>query len=133
VDQIITPDYDQKHFFHHDLREPFSPAQHQLPPLYQMVTSLEVAEHIPEDRHNIFCDSVANPLQKGGFLIFTAAHPGQGGINHLSERPAGYWRDQFHQRGLTYRRDYTIDLALLWKSFHSPLNWLPANLQVFER
>ena len=32
-------------------------------------------------------------------MLFSAAVPGQGGENHVNERPLGYWRAMFRDRG----------------------------------
>jgi len=119
--------------FKHDLREPFSLAEKNLPSQVPLVISIEVAEHIPKSKHDIFCDTVANHLMMDGILVFTSAVPGQGGEEHVGIEQPTYWRTKFHNRGIGYREDMTANLAMLWSNIKSPLMWLPPNLQVFKR
>ena len=139
VDQMVyfreNSPYREGEFYHHDLRKPFSLGYATLAhiELCDWVISLEVAEHIPSEMSGIFCDTLANHVKKGGFLFFSAAHPGQGGVNHASERPAGYWRDMLYDRGLSHRKDLTTQLIVAWNNLDSPLTWLSSNIQVFEK
>lgn len=63
---------------------------------FDLVQSLEVAEHIPEQDANTF---VKNLVAHGDIILFSAAPPGQGGEFHVNEQEYGYWRDQFAQHG----------------------------------
>jgi len=63
---------------------------------FDLVQSLEVAEHLPEARAAAF---VATLTAHGSCVLFSAAVPGQGGENHLNEQPPGYWRALFRARG----------------------------------
>lgn len=123
----------KKHIFAHDLREPFSLAEKNLPSQVPMVLSIETAEHIQKSKHDVFCDTIANHLILGGILVFTSAFPGQGGEEHVGiERPT-YWRGKFAVRGIGYSPEYTQALSLYWNNIRSPMMWLPANIQVFKR
>lgn len=128
VDQLVQDDWPD-HFFHQNLVDAF-----RLPSQVEMVYSLEVAEHLHDSAHSTFCDTlVENMLEKDAHLIFSAAPPGQDGTGHVALRPAIYWRREFTNRGLTYSRIKTTELALLWNNIVSPLGHLSSNLQVFER
>lgn len=63
---------------------------------YDLVQSLEVAEHVPEARATTF---VANLCHHGDAILFSAAPPGQGGTGHINEQPYEFWRDRFEARG----------------------------------
>jgi len=63
---------------------------------FDLVMSLEVAEHVPEPDADTF---VANLTRHGDVVLFSAAVPGQGGEFHVNERPLGYWRDKFAAHG----------------------------------
>jgi hypothetical protein len=57
----------------------------------------EVAEHLDPalgDRLVAFLAKAA-PL-----VVFTAAHPGQGGYGHVNEQPRYYWVERFHAQGM---------------------------------
>lgn len=63
---------------------------------FDLVTSLEVAEHIQGDRAVTF---VENLVSHGERILFSAAVPGQGGEFHVNEQPLDYWREHFARRG----------------------------------
>jgi len=63
---------------------------------FDLVQSLEVAEHLPAAKADQFVDTLT---AHGSCVLFSAAVPGQGGENHLNEQPAEYWRAMFRERG----------------------------------
>jgi Methyltransferase domain len=63
---------------------------------FDLVQSLEVAEHIPASKAEIFIDSL---VAHGDVILFSAAVPGQGGEFHINEQPYEYWRRKFGIRG----------------------------------
>jgi len=63
---------------------------------FDLVTSLEVAEHLPADSADVFVDSL---VRHGDIILFSAATPGQGGEYHVNEQPLAYWREKFMRRG----------------------------------
>lgn len=99
----------------------------------QLVTCLEVAEHLPESSADVLCDSIAAVMERYSLLVFSAAPPGQAGDDHVNCQPATYWRAKFHARGISYREDYTRQLAHLWAWVSGPLWWLGSNVQVFDK
>jgi SAM-dependent methyltransferase len=117
---------DDSHFGLADLNHPLI-----LSRVYQMVLSLETIEHLQTGIHLL--DAIALHVAPHGLVIFSAAGPGQGGDGHDLIRPGYVWRTALANRGLSYRRDWTHMLQLAWQIVPSPLQWLPANVQVFER
>jgi SAM-dependent methyltransferase len=65
---------------------------------FDLVQSLEVAEHLPPAAGPTFVDTL---VSHGALVLFSAAVPGQGGEHHVNERPLEYWRELFRQRGFT--------------------------------
>ena len=63
---------------------------------FTLAQSLEVAEHLPEASAAGF---VASLCRHADLVLFSAAPPGQGGENHINERPYAYWRDLFQAQG----------------------------------
>jgi hypothetical protein len=63
---------------------------------FDLVQSLEVAEHLPAERAGQFVDTLT---AHSAYVLFSAAVPGQGGENHVNEQPLDYWRAIFRQRG----------------------------------
>lgn len=125
VEEGIWPDY----FFHRNLVDYF-----ELPHKVEMVTCLELAEHIHESAHSTLCDTICNNLANGGnYLLFSAARPGQGGTGHIATRAAEYWHQRFIERGLSYNGYLTMNIALLFSNINTSLNYLWDNLIVFEK
>ena len=63
---------------------------------FDLVTSLEVAEHLPEACAS---DFVASLVAHGGAVLFSAAVPGQGGAGHVNEQWPSYWAARFADHG----------------------------------
>lgn len=110
---------------HADLREPVD-----LGRLFDWVTCWEVAEHLPEAAADTLVATLARHLAPGGRLLFTAAHPHQGGDGHLNEQPAAYWRDKLAAAGLRFEPVETHALAAQWTAEARTTPWYGANLQV---
>lgn len=125
VDVLARPD---DWLLTRDLREPLDLARR-----FDFVTSIEVAEHIPVENDVTIADTIARHVAPGGTLVFTAAHPGQGGAGHVNCRPGEYWRRMFWDRGLGYQEADTHRLALVWMAIPHPMGHLMDNLQVFRR
>lgn len=64
---------------------------------FDLVQSLEVAEHVCADAANRFVDNLVRHAH--GYILFSAAPPGQGGEHHINEQPYEYWREKFRARG----------------------------------
>lgn len=63
---------------------------------FDLVQSLEVAEHLPESSAGRFVDSL---VAHGDLILFSAAPNGQGGDHHVNEQPYDYWRSHFARHG----------------------------------
>ncbi|MDP3822967.1 MAG: methyltransferase domain-containing protein [Burkholderiales bacterium] len=63
---------------------------------FDLVQCLEVAEHLEPSTGEALLD---NLVAHAPLVLFSAAPPGQGGENHINERPYDYWRDRFQARG----------------------------------
>ena len=61
---------------------------------FDVVQSLEVAEHLPSSRASEFIGTLTS---HGPLVMFSAAVPGQGGENHINEQPLEYWREKFRE------------------------------------
>jgi hypothetical protein len=62
---------------------------------FDLVQSLEVAEHLPAASAREF---VASLVRHGDVVLFSAAVPGQGGEHHVNEQPPEYWRALFAEQ-----------------------------------
>lgn len=63
---------------------------------FDIVISLEVAEHLPETSADTFIDSLIN---LGAVVLFSAAIPNQCGPGHINEQWQEYWAKKFYERG----------------------------------
>lgn len=63
---------------------------------YDLAISLEVAEHINEDNSDTF---ISNLVDASNHILFSAAIPGQGGVDHVNERWQSYWVEKFAEKG----------------------------------
>jgi SAM-dependent methyltransferase len=78
-------------FLAHDLRVPLA-----LDGEFQLVVSLEVAEHLPDESAKTLIDSLT---RLGPAILFSAAVPFQGGTDHVNEQWPDYWVDLFREKG----------------------------------
>lgn len=61
-----------------------------------LAVCLEVGEHIDAKFSSIL---VENLTKTSDLVLFSAAIPGQTGVQHVNEQPLSYWRDLFEERG----------------------------------
>lgn len=64
---------------------------------FDLVQSLEVAEHLPASAADGFVRNLVD--HASGAILFSAAPPGQGGEFHINEQPYDYWREKFRRHG----------------------------------
>jgi len=100
-------------FLAHDLTRPL-PINRQ----FDLVLCLEVAEHLPPA--SAF-DLVRSLVGLGNIIVFSAAIPGQGGIQHLNEQWPAYWVDLFAKCGCE------------WKDLIRPTIWLNERILWYYR
>jgi len=98
-----------------DLTSPFD-----LGEKFDLVVSLEVAEHLPIESAEKFVESL---VRHGRTILFSAAFPRQGGQKHLNEQWAGWWAEKFllhGYRGYDYIRPQVLNCPGLppWYRFN---------------
>src|SRR5262249_34521133 len=115
-DQLVI---DAGHFLARDLSSALD-----LQRRYDLVVSLEVAEHLPPASAESFVDSLG---RHGSVVLFSAAIPDQGGTNHVNERWTSYWAELFARRGYSaydpFRSAIWHDPQIAW--------WYRQNIVVF--
>jgi hypothetical protein len=75
---------------------------------FDVAITMEVAEHLPEtsaDHFVMLLTSLSN------LIVFTAAPPGQHGIDHINEQPPSYWISRFQEHD--FEHDETMSSR--WK------------------
>jgi 2-polyprenyl-3-methyl-5-hydroxy-6-metoxy-1,4-benzoquinol methylase len=85
--------FDPARFVAADLSLPFS-----LGRKFDLVVSLETAEHLPAESEEIFVDGLTS---HSDLVLFSAAIPRQGGAAHVNERWQHHWAEKFQKRGFT--------------------------------
>ena len=77
---------------------------------FDLVISLEVAEHLPPKAADAF---VASLVSHAPIILFSAAIPGQTGTGHVNEQWPDYWAERFKRHGYlavdALRRDIWSD------------------------
>ena len=81
----------EERFLLFDLTKPF-----RMDRQFDLVLSLEVAEHLHSECAETFVDSLT---RLGPVVIFSAAIPFQGGTHHVNEQWPDYWAKYFQERG----------------------------------
>lgn len=92
---------------------------------YDLAMSLEVGEHLSESAADTYIDTLCDSADT---ILFSAAHPGQGGDCHINEQPREYWIEKFMARGFKLhevRNRFQNDMKIL--------PWYRENLMLFER
>ncbi len=111
----------EDHFLPSDLNQP--PA---LDKRFDLVISLEVAEHLPRERAAGFIEYLTG---LGPVVLFSAAIPHQGGESHLNEQWPDYWAGLFEEQGF-------VAVDCLRGRFWSNENvewWYAQNMLLFVR
>lgn len=78
-------------FDRHNLESPLV-----TPKKYDLAITIEVAEHLPEDKADAFVCSLTHCAD---VILFSAAAAYQGGINHFNEKSPAYWAKLFSEKG----------------------------------
>ena len=81
----------EERFVPADLEQPF-----QIDRKFDLVVSLEVAEHLPSSCAETFVGSL---VELGPLVLFSAAIPYQGGRNHVNLQWPEYWAKLFDDKG----------------------------------
>jgi SAM-dependent methyltransferase len=96
---------------------------------FDLAYSLEVAEHLPRE----LGDTLVRLLVRiAPTVVFTAAHPGQGGQGHVNEQPQSYWLERFAAYGGTYDPAASNRLRIRFRQRRME-SYLAENVMVFTR
>jgi SAM-dependent methyltransferase len=104
-----------------DLQRPFSLGRR-----FDLVQTLEVAEHLDEERAEGFVESL---VRHGDVILFSAAIPGQGGTHHVNEQWPSYWAKKFEKAGYTA---YDVIRPRIWEDQQVQF-WYRQNMLLFAR
>lgn len=76
---------------------------------FDLVVSLEVAEHLASETSDTFVDSLS---KLGGAVLFGAAFIAQPGTNHINTRLHSFWAEKFLARGYML---FDLFRSIFWK------------------
>jgi 2-polyprenyl-3-methyl-5-hydroxy-6-metoxy-1,4-benzoquinol methylase len=94
---------------------------------FDMVVSLEVAEHLPIEYADKFIGLLTGHAKKT--ILFSAAQVNQGGDGHVNENSLEYWEQKFNQQGFK-----KIDiLRSMIKNNKAVPFWYRNNIFIYER
>ncbi len=108
-------------FYPHNLEEPLNLGRH-----FDLVVTLEVAEHLSEQCADIFVTSIVNHAP---VVLFSAAIPNQGGDHHVNEQWPDYWIRKFN------KHDYVVIDCIRDKVWNSDtvVWWYAQNMLLFVK
>src|SRR5829696_3479133 len=109
----------QERFVPFDLEQPFH-----MDRTFDLVVSLEVAEHLPKECANTFVESLT---RLGPVVLFSAAIPHQVGRKHINEQWPEYWAERFDEK------DYVVIDCLrrkIWRN-ENVAKWYRQNILMF--
>lgn len=124
LDQLPRPNHPK--LIQTDLRYPI-----QLSRTFDLVTSIETAEHIEPEYADMLVTTIALHAEKR--IIFTAAMPGQIGHGHVNCQPMFYWREKFYHHGWVWNAPETWRLATMLSNAHHASHHVEANLSIFTK
>jgi SAM-dependent methyltransferase len=96
---------------------------------FDLAYCFEVAEHLEPSLGDRLVHFVAT---QAPVVVFSAAHPGQGGTGHVNEQPQTYWISRFEALGMNHRADLSEQLAAGFRQAGTA-SWFMDNVMVFER
>jgi len=96
---------------------------------YELVISIEVAEHIPG--HAV--PRLLNWLTGGQRLLISAAPPGQRGNHHVNCQAPAYWVRRFSLRGFAFNEALTKRWREEARRRTRACPWVVRNAMIFER
>jgi SAM-dependent methyltransferase len=91
---------------------------------FDLVMSVEVAEHLPATAADTFVESLT---RHGSIVAFSAAVPFQGGTHHINEQWQSYWVERFRRAGYTC---FDVLRPLLWDDLAVNF-WYAQNMMLF--
>lgn len=97
---------------------------------FDLVISLETAEHLPASSSGQFVNNLVN--HSTGTICFSAAIPGQGGDGHINEQPPEFWLSLFAE----YKYFQDSKLTQIFRDFLKKnvcIWWYSNNVQILRR
>jgi SAM-dependent methyltransferase len=97
---------------------------------FDVAITMEVAEHLPETSADHFVTLLTS---LSDLIVFTAAPPGQHGMDHINEQPPSYWKSKFQEHDFEHDETLSSRWKLAWEASGSMAYYYHRNLMVFRR
>lgn len=111
----------------HNLTEPFETKLKK----FDLVTSWDVFEHLPESAEGVITATVRKLASK---WLVVSIDPSNWGRHHLNCKPTGYWRALFEKSGFAFQKRITKKLqAEILADKRITSRWYARNLSVFRK
>tara|TARA_R110000772_G_scaffold52404_4_gene120168 strand:+ start:8576 stop:9127 length:552 start_codon:yes stop_codon:yes gene_type:complete len=98
----------------------------------EVTMCIEVAEHLPESKSADIVETMWRLTKPGGFVIWSAAQPGQGGVGHINCQTPEYWRQLSYNQGFV-SRPYLENNLIAYSVSGYHMGWFPRNCQIWYR
>jgi SAM-dependent methyltransferase len=98
---------------------------------FELAISTEVGEHLPADKAETFVANIAAHTRSA--LFFTAAQPGQPGVNHINCQPKAYWVRKLSGHGLRRARGLEALAFVALYPLIRDASWIRRNVLIFVR
>lgn len=98
----------------------------------EVALCIEVAEHIETSLNKEIVKSLHRNVEKAGWLIFSAARPGQGGVGHINCQTKEYWSTLLEEAGFV--RDHDTEkfmIEYVVGGYH--MGWFRMNGMIFRK
>ena len=93
---------------------------------FDLVISLEVAEHLSVNSADVFVKTICNLSDT---ILFSAAITNQGGQNHINEQEPDYWIEKFQSEGYQL---FDIVRPVFWNNENVD-SWYRQNMLLFTK
>jgi hypothetical protein len=110
-------------YIDHDLREPIAPGCTR----FGLAICLEVGEHLPKESADQLIDTLT---LLSDTILFSAAIPAQGGLDHINEQWQSWWAEKFIERG--YRPHHCDIRDEIW-GIEDVGVWYRQNMILYEK
>ncbi len=96
----------------------------------EVVMCIEVAEHIETEKSEEIAKCVANAVATNGYLIWSAAQPGQGGVGHINCQLPEFWQEKLEKHGLVRAVKLEKEMKdFIGSGYH--MGWFMNNAMIF--
>jgi len=95
---------------------------------FDLAISFEVAEHVEAEHADMVVENICRHTDN---VVFSSAHPGQGGYGHLNEQPKSYWIERFQKN--RFELDERTDGLSMTMRKYGVKPWYWENSMIFKR